>query len=132
MEPTPDELRLAVARFGRGESRRRFPPVVRVGRPGRVEVHFTDTPDAGLDHALRTEVVAALLGRVPREPAPLVWVTRPGRLDVEDVDLGWYAAARAACAEAGLPLWVGVVTRSGWRHLESGSGREWRRLRARA
>ena len=84
-----------------------------------------------LDHALRTDVVAAMLARVRAEPAPLVWITRPGDLCLQDVDAVWLAAARAATAEAGRALTLVVVTRQGWWDPRSGATRTWRRLRVR-
>jgi len=126
-------LRLAVLRFRATERRRSFSPVVHVGRPGGSNADFVDLPEHRLDHALRTEVVAALLSRaqaVMRQP--VLWLTRPGLLQVEDVDLRWYAAARAAYGEARVPLALVVVTRTGWYDPRSEARREWRRLRVRS
>lgn len=130
--PVHAALRLAVARFRQGEPRRAFPPVVHVGFPGGPDVEFVETAGQTLDQALRAEVVAALLSRAQNGAArPVVWLTRAGQLGVEDVDLRWYAAASAAFGEAGVPLAMVVVTRSGWRDLLTGTGREWKRLRIR-
>lgn len=65
-------------------------------------------------------------------PAPLFWLTRAGELGAEDLDLEWYAAARTAYGEAGLPLVMVVVTKRGWRDVAGGDGREWKRLRLRS
>jgi hypothetical protein len=125
--PTALLLREAVRRHAAGERRRRFAPLVHVGRPG-VREHCTAAPVHGTDHALRTDLMAALLARSP-EPEPFVWLTRPGELQTHDVDAAWLAAARAAWAEAGRDLsWV-VVTRHGWWDPRSGLRREWQRIR---
>ena len=64
-------------------------------------------PVHGTDHALRADLMGALLAR-SRDPEPhLVWLTRPGELLPHDVDLAWLAAARTAWAEAGRDLYVG-------------------------
>ena len=56
-------LRLTVARFRACEPRHTFPPVVHVGLPGGANAEFVDLREHRLDHALRTEVTAALLSR---------------------------------------------------------------------
>lgn len=128
-----EALRLAVARFRASEPRRSFPPVVHVGRPGGAEVDFVDLPDHRLDHTLRTEVTAALLSCAQAGMRrPVVWLTRVGVLGAEDVDLQWYAAARAAYGEAGVRLGMVVVTKTGWYDPRTGARREWRRLRIRS
>lgn len=130
-----ETLRRAVFDHALSEPRRVFPPLLHVGRPGGTEAVFALGADDPADHALRTDVVAALLRRTrsadPGAPAPLVWLTRTGPLDLQDVDAAWLAAARAASAEAGLPLTLVVVTRTGWRDPRSGMGRRWKRVRAR-
>jgi len=125
--PTALLLREAVRRHAAGERRRRFAPLVHVGRPG-VREQCVAAPVHGTDHALRTDLMAALLACSP-DPAPLVWLTRPGELQTHDVDAAWLAAARAAWAEAGRDLsWV-VVTRHGWWDPRSDLRREWQRIR---
>jgi hypothetical protein len=125
-------LRLAVAQFRASEPRRSYPPVVHVGRPGGGNADFVDLPGHRLDHALRTEVAAALLSRAQtRMGRPVVWLTRVGGQDVEDVDLRWYAATRAAYGEAGVPLAMYVVTKVGWCDPRTGGLRTWKRLRIR-
>ena len=120
-------LREAVRRHASGERRRRFAAVVHVGRPG-VREQSVAAPVHGTDHALRADLMGALLARSP-DPAPLVWLTRPGKLHVHDVDLAWLAAAGTAWAEAGRDLsWV-VVTRHGWWDPRSDLRREWQRIR---
>jgi hypothetical protein len=126
-------LRLTVARFRTGEPRHSFPPVVHVGLPGGASAEFVDLREHRLDHTLRTEVTAALLSRAQigiRNPT--TWLTRTGVLDPEDVDLRWYAAARAAYGESGVPLAMVVVTKSGWYDPRTGARREWKRLRIRS
>lgn len=125
-------LRAAVLAFKAGEPRRVFAPVLRVGEPaGRAVSHEVRSHEA-LDHALRTEVVAALLLRArPLAGAPVVWLTRPGEPAWHDVDAAWLPAAETAYAEAGVPLTFVVVTRQGWYDPRSGLTRRWRRLRDR-
>lgn len=121
-------LREAVRRHAAGERRRRFAPVLHVGRPGGQELGAVAAL-TGTDHALRTDVCAALLARTGATPH-LVWLTRPGELEPHDVDLAWLAAAHSAYAEAGRDLtWV-VVTRHGWWDPRSGLRRRWQRIRS--
>jgi hypothetical protein len=125
-------LRRLVIAFKAGEHRRAFAPALHVGDPDGVRVSHGVRGTDVLDAALRVEIVAALLLRVRREvAAPWVWLTRAGELDRHDVDADWLAAARAAYAEAGVPLAMVVVTRSGWVDPRSGTLRRWRRLRQR-
>ena len=133
--PLADALRRAALDQARGEHRRRFPSVLHVGDPGGHEEAFVLAPGDPDDHALRTDVLAALLGSARRRPgrhghpAPLVWVTRPGPFELQDEDAAWLSAARAATGEAGLPLVYVVVTRHGWWDPRSGLRTAWRRLR---
>jgi hypothetical protein len=120
-------LREAVRRHAASERRRRFAPVLHVGRPGGPEL-CAAAALSNTDHALRADVAAALLARTG-PPAHLVWLTRPGELEPQDVDLAWLAAAQSAYAEAGRDLtWV-VVTRHGWWDPRSGLRRQWLRIR---
>ena len=125
-------LRRAVLDHAVSERRRTYPALLHVGVPGALEEVAAADPDDGLDHALRTDIVAALLQR-SRRPGfvPLLWLTRPGPLELQDVDVGWLASARAASAEAAIGLTLVVVTRSGWTDPRSGVRREWKRLRQR-
>ena len=124
-------LRRAVLQLVTHERRRRFPVVLHVGSPADREAEFA--PEQVMDHALRADVVAALVHRTAASgPAPLVWLTRPGELDLTDADAAWLSAARTAYAEAGLPLTMVVVTRHGWRDPRTGTSRRWRRLRDRS
>lgn len=139
-EPVPRPmlgvLRRAVADHAAGERRRVYPPLLHVGWPGGRQDVFATDPGDRLDHALRCDVVAAML-RVARRHAPvtdavpMLWLTRSGPLSIGDVDLAWLAAARAACAEAGVGLTMVVVTRKGWFDPRSEVRREWQRLRNR-
>lgn len=136
LEPDAEELallRTAVAQHARSEIRRRFAPMLHAGvpggRPGQ-EVVLGLSGSAGLDHALRTDLVEAVLRRTPVSDRPLLWLTRPGGLDLEDADLAWSAAAATARLETGLGHRFVVVTRHGWRDPVSGARRQWRRLRA--
>ncbi|QZY27881.1 hypothetical protein [Nocardioides coralli] len=120
-------LREAVRRHVIAERRRRFAALVHVGRPGGRE-WSTAAPLHGSDHALRSDVMAALLGLVGDRPH-LVWLTRPGELTQHDLDAAWLSAAASAYAEADRDLsWV-VVTRRGWWDPRSGTRRVWQRMR---
>jgi hypothetical protein len=134
-------LRAAVLDFREGEHRRRPPPVLRMGVPGRLAASFVADPDDPPDPALAVDVVGALLQRSRRDLAalpdrggalPVTWLTRAGSLDVHDADMVWSAATRAAYAEAGLDATFVVVTRDGWLDPVTGVRREWRRLRRRS
>lgn len=127
-------LRAAVLQHATGEHRRRHLPLVHVGRPGAHECVVPAIPADGEpdDHALRTDVLAALLRRVgdcEPAPGPLVWLTRAGDLDLQDVDAAWLAAARAAASEADVDLTMVVVDRHGWRDPRTGLQQHWVRLR---
>lgn len=132
MGPLPRDLgrllRRAVWEHASAERRRRHLPVLRVGLPGDRELLYPDRPDTPTDHALRSDIVAAMRYRSGLD-RPMVWLTRPGALDLQDVDARWLAAARQAYAEAGLPLVFVVVNRHGWRDPRSGAGRTWQRPR---
>jgi hypothetical protein len=120
-------LRRAVVEHVRSLTGRSFPPVVHVGIPGSRVRRFTVHGDEPTDHALRTDVVAAMVGRPAA--APWVWLTRTGDLALHDLDAEWLAAASTAYAEAGLDLTMVVVNRRGWRDPRSGAGRTWARIR---
>lgn len=124
-------LRRAVLEHAGSERRRIFAPLLHVGTPGGPQALFATGPLPATDHALRTDVMAALLRRTSAIDGRLVWLTRPGDLELQDLDAAWLAAARAAGAEAGVPVTMVVVTRHGWRDPRSGAGRTWKRLRAR-
>lgn len=130
--PVQRALRRAVLDHATHEHRRVFAPLLHVGVPGGEVAVLGLSGGEHTDHGLRCDLVAALVRRALRlGPPPLVWLTRSGGLDAEDVDLAWLAAARAAYAEAGLPLTMVVVTRQGWRDPRSGATRTWQRLRER-
>lgn len=135
-EPVPAALqrllRQAVLDHATGERRRVFPPVLNVGVPGLVATAFEAGPHDMLDHALRCDVVEAMVRRCRRPgPPPLVWLTRRGDLSVQqDIDLAWLAAARSAGGELGTRLPIVVVNRRCWRDPGTGVGRTWQRLRA--
>ena len=129
-------LREAVAELRARERRRHFPVTVRMGVAGGPSWEVVEPADEHVDHGLRTDVAAALLHRcrvsgvAGAAGAPvLAWVTRPGDLAVQDPDLAWAGAVRAALAEAGAVGDFVVVTHHGWRDPVSGVGRQWRRLR---
>jgi hypothetical protein len=125
-------LRRAVLDHVRTLSGRTCPTVLHVGAPGGAVRRFTVRADEPTDHALRADVVSAMLGRrsgSAAEEDPWVWLTRTGALDLHDLDAAWLAAARTAYGEAGSDLTMVVVTRRGWRDPRSGVGRTWVRLR---
>jgi hypothetical protein len=126
-------LRRAVLDHALTERRRVFPPVLHVGSPGATVADFVIETADPTDHALRTDIVAALLRRARQASAtPLVWLSRPGApSDVRDVDLEWLAAARSAGAELGRHLPYVVINRRAWRDPRTGVGRVWQRVRDR-
>ena len=138
--PDARVLRRAVLDLLAQEHRKVFPPALHVGMPGGTVARFiqpaksrwdTGRADPGLDRALRSELVAALLTRVGLVPPPMAWLTRPGPLTPLTTDIPWVAAATSAFAEAGLPPVMVVVTRRGWVDPRSGRSQRWRRLRPR-
>jgi hypothetical protein len=134
--PLHTVLRRAVLDHAVRERRRVHPPLLHVGWPGAREEVFAVDPGDVLDHALRCDVIAALLRGARRHApvsgaVPMLWLTRPAPLVVGDVDLAWLAAARSATGEAGLDLTLVVVNRHGWLDPRSGVHREWKRLRQR-
>jgi len=136
VEPVPEPLQLllrrAVLDHATGESRRHYPAVLHVGVPGGPEASFRAEDDDPVDHALRVDVVEAMVRSVDRVAGPaLVWLTRPGPLDTQDLDLHWLAASAVAAGELHIALRMVVVDRRSWRDPRSGVGREWQRLRSR-
>ncbi len=137
VEPVARELyvrlRRAVLDHARPERRRVFPPVLHVGSPGLRVADFVIEPDDPTDHALRIDIVSAMLRRAARRgDTPLVWLSRPGApSEIRDVDLEWLAATRAAGAELGRHLPFVVINRRAWRDPRTGVGRVWQRLRDR-
>jgi hypothetical protein len=126
-------LRAVVLELKARVPRGRFALRVQAGVPGGPACTFEVGRYDLLDHALRTDVAAALLHRARSITAsPWLWTTRPGPLTVGDADLAWSAAGRAALAEAGLPSRFVVVTRHGWLEPTTGAGHAWARLRQRS
>jgi hypothetical protein len=78
----------------------------------------TDPGPAG-DHALRCDVLLALLGRLPAGPV-VGLLTRPGEPEWHREDAGWDAAMTAALREAGRRGRLIVVTRAGWAEPRTG------------
>lgn len=141
--PIPERLgralRRAVLDHRTTERRSTFAPRLQVGWPGGPVEVLACGPPGSTDHALRTDIVAALLARAVRQHRadrlpgePIVWLTRPGGFEPQDADMDWLAAARSAAGEAQLPLTMVVVTRQGWRDPRSGERRTWVRLRERS
>jgi hypothetical protein len=130
-------LRRAVLAHVTDERRRVPPAVLHVGVPGGCVASLSLDAAEPSDPGLRTDVVAALRVRATNEGATchdeqLVWLTRSGGLELQDVDVRWLTAARAAYDEAGVPLSFVVVNRQGWRDPRSGLTRTWVRLRPRS
>jgi hypothetical protein len=126
---TQAALRRLVFGLRRDTRARVFEPVVHVGVPGG-EVYVA--PAAGLDHALRTDLVLTLLAMHHEQAEPAVWLTRMGEPGGHDLDAAWEAAARSGFAESGAPLpWFAVVTKQGWARPLTGESRTWQRLRLR-
>ena len=124
-------LRRAVLDHAEGEQRKSYPPVLHVGVPGIRARHFEI--DEELDHALRTDVVEALLRpAVDKGVVPLLWLTRRGDTAPHDVDGRWSAAVHAAGGELGLALGLVIVTRRSWHDPRTGVCRTWKRIRRRS
>ncbi len=128
-------LRRLVLEHKSAERRHRFPPVLHLGAPARPEVgRVVEDSASDLDHALRCDLLAAMLKRNAthdRERPLMTWLTRPGPFDVQDLDLAWMRAVTAVNGETDRDLAYVVVTRDGWRDPRSGAGRTWLRLRQR-
>ncbi len=123
-------LRAAALELVETESRRQFPPTLRVGEPGRSVHHVEDRSAA--DAGLRADVALALLRQgCLLTQRPFLWLTRPGELTPHDDDLRWLGPTRWASAALGSPVALVVVTRHGWFDPVSGVRCEWRRLRRR-
>jgi hypothetical protein len=120
-------LRRAVLDHASGERRRVHPPAVHVGTPGASKATLV-LGEQRLDHALRTDVLEAMVRRTGEAGQRLVWLTRAGSLETRDIDLAWLAAARSAAAELGRPLPMVVVNRRSWRDPATGVQREWTRI----
>jgi hypothetical protein len=130
--PSAARLRLAVADFRTGESRRRCPPRLHVGVLGTSidAAVFEETRGEPLDADLRREIGAALLSRaLLLTETPDMWLTRSGHLSTHDGDLAWLAACASAAGEADLAPTFVVITRRGWYDPRTLQHREWARLR---
>ncbi|SFC01940.1 hypothetical protein SAMN04487968_10397 [Nocardioides terrae] len=130
--PLRRALRQAVLDHAVAERRPAHLPILHVGLPGARQVVHPIRPDEATDHALRADVVAAMVRRVAMSGTPLVWLTRSGELIDQDVDTDWLAGARQALGEAGLPLVFVVVNRHGWRDPRSRLETTWVRMRPRS
>jgi hypothetical protein len=132
--PGPDRrllLRQEVGRFRARESRRVFDVSVHVGVLGGPRDSFVvraqDLP--AVDAALRTDVVAALVGNSPASWRT-AWLVRPGTPEPHDLDLQWLAAASSAFGMHDRTLdGFFVLTRAGWRDVLTDEARVWKRLR---
>ena len=132
-------LRRLVLEHKAAEPRHAFPAVLHLGGPGQPEAgRVVEDPAAtgpeALDHALRCDVLEALLKRAARKSPDrrlMTWLTRPGTLEVQDVDLAWLRAVAAVNGETERALAFLVVTKEGWRDPQSGVRRSWQRVRQR-
>ena len=123
-------LRAATLELVETERRRRFPPTVHAGVPGRCLRYADDRLVA--DPGLRADVALAMLRRAASLTArPVLWLTRPGELSPHDDDLRWLGPTAWASQALGVHVGLVVVTRRGWFDPVSGVRREWRRLRPR-
>lgn len=122
-------LRRAVLDHVTAERRLAYPPRLHVGTPGAPHPVFAVEAAEPADHALRTDVVAALRHRTGA--GGIAWLVRTGELTLQDVDAAWLSAAHTAYAEAGAELVFVVVNRHGWWDPRSGASRIWRRPRDR-
>lgn len=122
-------LRLEVGRLRAQGARRRFAPVVHVGRLGAgARCCVVPAGDQVLDAGTRTELVLRLVE--PGHRSADVWLTRPGEPVLQDEDLAWLSATWRAldAADCGLDgFWA--VTRTGWLDVRTGERRTWKRLR---
>lgn len=130
--PLRRALRQAVLDHAVAERRQSHLPILHVGLPSMREVVHPIRSDEPTDHALRADIVAAMVRRAGMAGTPLVWLTRSGELIDQDVDTDWLAGARQAFGEAGLRLVYVVVNRHGWRDPRSGLETSWVRLRRRS
>ncbi|GAB2759097.1 hypothetical protein GCM10027020_09330 [Nocardioides salsibiostraticola] len=132
-------LRAVVLEHAENEHRRVFDPTLHLAvltqEGDRTPIHCVLSREDTWDDALRTDVVAALLRRLPPQRATerwLAWLTRTGDLDIQDLDLAALRALRSAAAEAeAADFHFVVVNRRAWRDPVTGVGREWKRLRDR-
>ena len=122
-------LRRAVMDHVTAERRLTYPARLHLGTPGAPHAVFPVEAAEPADHALRTDIVAALRRRAGTEG--IAWLVRTGELTLQDVDAAWLSAARTAYAEAGAELVFVVVNRHGWWDPRSGASRLWLRPRER-
>lgn len=123
-------LRAATVELVETERRRRFPPTVHAGVPGRCVLHPDDPPL--VDPGLRADVALGMLRSSTSLTArPVLWLTRPGELSPHDDDLRWLGPVAWASQALGTQVGLVVVTRRGWFDPVSDVRREWRRLRPR-
>jgi hypothetical protein len=125
-----DALRMEVRRFvTHCGTVRKLPASVHIGVLAGERV--TLPADPSYDAGLRADLLTRALDRpVTGTERTSVWLTRSGHLTAGDVDLAWFAAARAAFGRYGVEQpTVHVITRYGWLDLRSGECRTWRRVR---
>lgn len=129
---TASLLRLEVGKLRAQKTRRRFEPVLRVGRLAGTHhacaLTAEDLPI--LDAGTRHELICRLLEQGAHDAATEVWFTRPGEPLVQDEDLAWLSATSRAFGALGRSLhgfWT--VTRTGWLDVRTGERRTWKRLR---
>ena len=112
-------------------------PIVWLTRPAEAKPEAIGTAEAKPEAIGTAEAKPEAIGTAEAKPEPIGTAeAKPEAigavgLEVEDVDLRWLAAARAAFREIGAPLTYVVVTRNAWVDPRSGLSRRWKRLRYR-
>ncbi len=114
-------------------SRRVLPTLVHLGTPGALRLSAPHDPS--YDAGLRADLMERMVGGIELAELRCAWITRSGPLEPGDPEFTWAAAAREAFARHDLDYpGFFLVTRRGWRHLESGDAVQWKptRIRRRA
>lgn len=132
--PTPlltDLLRAELCALVAGAGNRRVLPTrVHLGTPaGR---YLTVAHDPSYDAGFRADLMERMIDGLDRADLRCAWITRSGPLEPGDPEFSWSAAAREAFARHDLDYpGFFLVTRRGWRHLESGDAVRWTPARTR-
>jgi hypothetical protein len=115
------ELCALVASAG---TRRVLPVLVHLGTPGGT--HLWVAHDPSYDAGLRADLSERMLDGLQDADLRCGWITRSGPLEPGDAEFGWSAAAREAFArhDREYPGFF-LITRSGWRNLDTGDSLHW-------
>ncbi|MCW2857492.1 MAG: hypothetical protein JWR52_3107 [Marmoricola sp.] len=134
MDTTPlltDLLRAELCAFVAAAGTRRVLPVrIHLGTPGgsRLAIPHDPSYDAGL----RADLTERMLDGLDSADLRCGWITRSGPLEPGDAEFGWSAAAREAFARHALDYpGFFLITRHGWRDLETGAAVHWQPPRVR-